>query len=997
MPPLRSPSSFRWWIAPAVLVALVVVCASGTWLLVPRSSASLIKLARSAADRKDWNAAKRYALEAADVQPGAAEPWLLMAQWSLRNRQYEAAVDAWERVPDDSPSAPDARLRAAATCMRQLRHLSRAERNFRLASKLAPNNSEVVDGLAQVLAIEGRWSELPTSLLRLIQLDAYTNFHLDLLVRGPELNVDPQLLPAYAQTRAEDLVSRCAHARSALQSGNESQARDDLNAILKHAPECVPARLLLGRLLLASGADSELMEWLRNAPSEVRNSPDYWRVAMSASQRWHDDDGERRCAWETLIRDPNDPAACLSLGRGLRQRGDLDLAAALVQRAERLERYMAVVSSARRPRHWDAMKQAVELSESLGLYWESFGWCQLAARLNPALTWPQPILDRLQPRLALLELVRTDPAANPVLRLDPKQFPVPRFDSTIPETTANAVCGSESTIAFREEAFHSGLKFQYHNGGDCLRTGLQKMYEFTGGGVGVVDCDRDGFADLYFPQGGEFASRGSPMSITDRLWRNVAGESWSDVTEAAGLIDEGFGQGIGAGDFDNDGFPDLLVLNIGANVLWHNNGDGTFERSREFAGMAGDAWSLSAAIADLDDDSIPDIYVVNYLAGDDVYSRSCPDDSGKIRLTCQPHIFSPAPDQLLRGLGDGRFADSSMESHINEPVGRGMGLIVGRLTGSSALEVYVANDSTANSHFIRLNSANGLETPPQYINESFVRGNAVDSAGRAQASMGIAAGDADGDGRLDLFVTNFEGESNTLYLQLAEGMFSDRSQDLEMTAAGRSLLGFGTQFLDADLDGAPELIVANGHVNDRRDTGSLYQMPPQIFRNLAGRDFRIVLPEEAGSYFAGEYLGRGLAVLDWNRDGRPDAAISHLDRPAALLTNQSVARGRWLHLHCVGTVSARDAIGTTVSVHTPDRRVVRQLTAGDGYESSNQRIIFIGLGMLPDDSLTVTVKWPGGETVELTDVPIDREVVIIEGRSQVFPSTPFQRPPVSIP
>ncbi|MDZ4686465.1 MAG: FG-GAP-like repeat-containing protein [Planctomycetaceae bacterium] len=908
-----------------------------------------------------------------------------------------AAVDAWERVPPDSPSALQARLHAAETSLRQLHQLGRAERLYRQAIELAPDNAEAIHGLAQTLAIEGRWNELATCLIRLIQLDACSNFHLDLLVRGSDLNVDPQLLSPADQTEPEDIAARCARARLAMQAGDEPRARWDLESILNEHSESVQARLLLGRLLLSLGADGDLQDWLRTAPPAVRNEADYWRVAMSASQRWHDEDGALRCAWEVLSRDPNDIAACLNLGRGLHRLGEPDLAAKLMERAERLERYTAAVSQARRPKNWDAIEQAVELAESLGLYWEAFGWSRLASRLNPALSWPRLTLDRLAPRVAHLDLVRTDPAANPVRGLNPERFATPRFETTGPATPEHAPGESHSPLAFREDALRSGLTFDYHNGGDCLRTGLQRMYEFTGGGVGVVDYDRDGYPDLYFPEGGEFAQRGNPMAVVDRLWQNVSGTAWRDVTDSAGLTDEGFGQGVCAGDVDNDGFPDLLVLNIGANVLWHNCGDGTFQRSQEFAAVTRDAWSLSAAIADLDGDSNPDIYVVNYLAGDDVFTRVCPDSRGVNRLTCQPLVFSAAPDQLLRSLGDGRFEDCSAEAGIDRPEGRGMGLVVGRITQPDTLDVYVANDATANFHFVRERSPERIEQPWRFVDEAFLRGTAVDAAGRAQASMGIAANDADGDGRLDLFVTNFEGESTTLYVQQSDGFLNDRSQEFQLTALSRGLLGFGAQFLDVDLDGDPELIVANGHVNDRRESGSLYQMPPQLFRNRAGRGFQLVPPTEAGSYFAGEYLGRGLAVLDWNRDGRPDAAVSHLDRPAELLTNESERRGRWLHVRCVGTASARDAIGTMVSIRSGERRIVRQLTAGDGYASSNQRDIFLGVGLLPTETVAMEVSWPNGETVELTDVPLDREVVIIEGRSQAFPLSRVQPSPDLVP
>jgi hypothetical protein len=363
-------------------------------------------------------------------------------------------------------------------------------------------------------------------------------------------------------------------------------------------------------------------------------------------------------------------------------------------------------------------------------------------------------------------------------------------------------------------------------------------------------------------------------------------------------------------------------------------------------------------------------------------------------LTCQPLIFSPAPDQLLRGDGDGSFQNSTTACGMNDHDGRGMGLIVARMARSDALDVYVSNDSTANFHFVRQSTSTGEKSSLRFADEALLRGVAVDGLGRAQASMGIAVNDVDRDGRVDLFITNFEGESNVLYVQESEGSFRDASQQFDLTAPSRDMLGFGTQLMDADLDGFPDLLVANGHVNDLREGNSKYRMKPQLFRNLAGRKFQLVPGEEAGTYFEGDYLGRGLAVLDWNRDGRPDAAITHLDHPAALLTNQSPTGGRWLAVHCVGTTSARDAVGTTLSVQQESQRIVRQLTAGDGYASSNQRVVFFGLGEWSNETLTLDVSWPSGETATFADIPINTEVVIIEGRPQAIPL--FRNPPLHV-
>lgn len=939
------------------------------------SGEALLQEARRAAERRDWESALELASRATRRDPSISEAWWLVAQSNARINQYAGAVSAWEQIPESSPWGIEARLKAAETCLHELRNLRRAEQHYRRLIVLDAENSAAVDGLAQTLAIGGRWRELAPVLLRLIQLDTFTNFHLDLLARGSEINVDPQLLPAPEQLQADDEPARLARLRLLLSSQQPQTVIEELSTLHKHGPPSTESELLMGRALLLTDDDERLKAWLKAGLASLQNDAEYWSIALASCPRWHDEAGAAHCAWEVVSRDPHHVGALLTLGRSLNQHGKPELATLLLRRAELLEQYAASVTSARQSGNWNALAQAEQLAEQLGMLWEAWGWTRLAARLNPRLTWAQPAMDRLRPQIAALPLERTAADFLPTRRIPVNPFPRPSFDLWVPPPSPDRNRDS-SIMTFEDAAAQTGLHVQYNNGGRCLIDGLRYMYELTGGGVGVVDFDRDQWPDLYFPQGGKFTNSSQPQTQHDQLWRNLGGEAWDDVTSFTGLTDEEFGQGISVGDVDEDGFPDLLVLNIGRSRLWHNQGDGTFIPSHDFGEVLRPAWSISGGIADLDGDAVPDVYIVNYLAGDDVFQRICPDAQGVARLTCQPLVFPAAADQLLRGQGNGRFDDASQSAGINQPAARGMGVLIGRLTQVETMDVFVTNDSTANHHYIRQPATAGL----QYLDEAFRLGTAVDGAGRAQACMGVAADDVDGDGRFDLFVTNFEDEANTLYQQQDGGLFTDRTREFALDDASRPMLGFGTQFLDADLDGYPELIVANGHVNDRRETGSMYQMPPQLFRNQQGSRFQLVPAKDAGDYFNGRYLGRGLAVLDANRDGLPDAVVTHLDRPAALLLNRSVRRGNWLQLQLVGTKSSRDAIATRVVIHGGDRKFVRQLLSGDGYASSNQRLIFSGLGTGTSSTVRIEVLWPDGTGQTFDSIPVDRCVAIIQGR-----------------
>jgi hypothetical protein len=306
------------------------------------------------------------------------------------------------------------------------------------------------------------------------------------------------------------------------------------------------------------------------------------------------------------------------------------------------------------------------------------------------------------------------------------------------------------------------------------------------------------------------------------------------------------------------------------------------------------------------------------------------------------------------------------------PGGRGLGLVAGDFDGRGRLSLFVANDTDANFFFQSAPDGRGFR-------ETALRcGLAYGDQGRAQSGMGVAAGDFDEDGRLDLLVTNFAREYNALYLQALPGLFSDEIRRSGMAQASLAVLGFGTQALDGDLDGRLDLVVSNGHIqNERAYTGDEYQMPPQFFHGLGGGRFAEAPADGLGPYFAGRYLGRSMARLDWNRDRREDVAISHLDVATSLLLNATANAGHSVALRLVGTTSSRDAIGAIATLQVQGRTIVRHLTAGDGFQASNQRLLVFGLGEETRvDGLTIS--WPSGLQQQFADLPVDSELLLVE-------------------
>jgi hypothetical protein len=511
------------------------------------------------------------------------------------------------------------------------------------------------------------------------------------------------------------------------------------------------------------------------------------------------------------------------------------------------------------------------------------------------------------------------------------------------------------------------------------QTGV-RMLESTGGGVGVIDFDRDGFPDLFLTQGEDWKLNSEVPSPSDqyrdRLLRNQ-GDSFQDVTMLSGMpMEGGFGQGCCAGDFNNDGFADLYVANIGANQLLINNGDGTFTDHTALAGLTGEAWTSSCLIADLDNDGNPDLFDVNYVEGKRLFSMVCNEH------TCSPQHYTSAQDHLHLANGEGtvRFIDRS-KTQIGGP---GLGLVAFRVEDESGqngqgLSLFIANDQQPN--FFLRNRSGERQGSLLFEDTAFLSGLAVNHEGRKTACRGVASGDANGDGLLDLFVTNYKHEANNLYLQGAGGLFVDGIGGTGLQHPGIPYVGWGTQFLDADNDGDLDLVVANGHVGEFETEGVEYKMPTQLFANQGPARFDLVPAQTAGEFFGKKVLGRSLATLDWNRDGRMDFVLSSIAAPVALLTNHTEDAGNFVSVRLSAVSTARDAIGSFVSIQTDTRLSRKQLTAGDGFQASNERLLTFGIGS--DTSVRkLTIEWPSGLRQELPDLPANATINVVEGSAE---------------
>lgn len=953
-----------------------------------RSHDDWMRSARRSFLERDYHAAETFARRALSQQPRSMPALRLAAESAVRLGDVQRAVGYFEQIHDGSPSAVEARC-AAGELLLEHKQASRALDQFLRAVQQQADNLLANQRLAFLYGMAGRnWEALPYRLFTLRQ-KALTSAHVFAVSLGDDFRENPDVLLAYHRAVPTDPLASLGLARAAMTQKRYAEAKQLLQQVVQSHFELNEAQVNLGRVLLELKQYRELAKWHERLATAADDHPGMWTVRGRWAQRRGHSSAAIRCWAEAVLRDPNLPEANYQLGQLLVSTGHERMARPFLKRSQRLRKYantcygVVTHGGAPSPQSVRSLRRAAQSAETLGLLWEAAAWTRLTLNSAQSLPgnkgelriWATETLARLDAELPKSAASRAIPEANPA-----RDFPLanfPRFEPSGDAPRVSAISQAKSasgSLRFRNDAPRVGVDFTYFNDGAPLGPGRHRMYEFTGGGVGVLDYDLDGWPDLYFTQGCRWPPQDRQTAPVDALFNNRDGGRFENVTDDARLRENRYSQGVSVGDFNNDGFPDIYVGNIGPGRLLRNNGDGTFS---DVSGLVrGDQarWTTSCLLADLNGDALPDIYAVNYLAGKDVFSRVCMDINGSPQ-TCLPQNFAAAQDQIFVNRGDGRFAEVTNESGFAVPDGKGLGIVAADFQTTGQLSVFIANDEAPN--FLFTPSGRQTSMGRRFVERALPVGLALNRLGRPEACMGIAAGDANGDGLIDLFVTNFEHESNTLYLQRPGMMFVDATDQFGLSTPSLPLLGFGTQFLDADLDGDLDLIVANGHIQIQ-STGH-ERMPPQVFSNREGKRFQLLPAQQVGEYFRGRYLGRGMARLDWNRDGREDIAISHLDAPVALLTNATSSPGHCLSVRLVGVSSSRDAIGATVTARLTGRVIVRQLTAGDGYQSSNERLVTLGLGELRQVD-TLHIRWPSGEETTFANVPADVELLCVEHR-----------------
>jgi hypothetical protein len=542
-------------------------------------------------------------------------------------------------------------------------------------------------------------------------------------------------------------------------------------------------------------------------------------------------------------------------------------------------------------------------------------------------------------------------------------------------------------IVFADVTHSAGLdKFHHRMGGPEKRT----ILETPGSGVALLDYDNDGWLDIYLLNGSTFdALKGKEAPPRAMLLHNNHDGTFTDVTEKAGVANERWGFGVAVGDYDNDGWPDIYVSNFGKNRLYHNNHDGTFTDVAERAGLTLGGWSTGATWGDYDHDGLLDLFVPGYAK----FDPDNPPISGQgglppgfcqfrgVEVMCGPRGLPGEHDHLFHNNGDGTFTDVSVKAGVSDPKGYyGFASVFVDVDDDGWVDLAVANDSVPK--FLYRNKHDGT-----FEDISYISGFALNDDGREQASMGIAVGDYNRDGKVDFYVTNFSDDYNTLYRNDGDANFSDVTVRSGIAALTIPFLGWGTGFLDYDNDGLLDLFVANGHVYpgvDKQDWGTTWAQRPLLLRNLDGTKFAEV-PPATGSGLAVVVPARGAAFGDLFNDGHIDVVLNNIDSAPTMLRNVVKNSNHWVTFKLVGgPKSPRDAIGTKVFLTTGAIRQRADVFSGGSYASSSDQRLHFGLGSATKLD-KVEIHWPSGLTQEIKVPAVDRIYTIAESKGIVEP------------
>lgn len=907
------------------------------------------------------------------ANPKDVEVLFRLAQVHASMDKLEDAVTLLDSIPQDDPEAGLPALGQSADWCLQLQRYDEAEQRYQKVLKRAPQFAPAHRQLAYLYNRQGRTHEAADHIRQLCAMGNVRQDELQaLLIVSHAVYDDPATSPA-AGERAYDPIGAGGTARKLFTDSQFSDAADALQESIAAGKTQPAVKAFYGRLVAEAQDDDRFLSWLAGTNESTRKHAEYWAATGTYLLNHRHYEEAIRALAEAIDRDPTDAASMRRMNQALLAVGKETEAAKWHDRFFTLRDVTEASNRIGASQTLDLQSFATVADglEKLQRPLESTLWRMLAAFYRDA---PQAEKDQLKKQVgALVSSGKGTPDQQQRLcGLNHKEYPLPKID--VPKDAAKPAQVSVELASkldkpiFKNVAASVGLDHTFQIAGKEQSFGFA-IYQQLGGGVAVLDYDLDGWPDLYCAQGGADPPK-MIAAISNVLFRNQD-RTLANVTHPSRTADQRYSIGVTSGDWNQDGFPDLVVASIGETTLMINNGDGTFAARQLDADIDLSTLPSSLAMADISGDAIPDIVALHYVEDGKMLTKPTVRDNGQVQ-TMSPNSFTPGTDRIFVNDGQGESTSENFSESENA-ASTGLGLVVANLDGKPGNDVFIGNDVRANHLWSRADGSS------PWLEIGSLSGCALGGSGLITASMGIAADDFDGSGTLDLHVTNFYLEPSSFFLK-RNGSFEDRCIQYKLYRDSTAVLGFGSQSIDYSNDGRPDLVVTNGNIE--KAAGEPFHQPPQLFANL-GNQFRLTDVTDSSNYWSGNYLGRGMARIDFDRDGKFDIVITHLGDPTALLLNKTKTDNHWLKVKVVGTESERDAIGTKVTIRAGDQTWTNWAIAGDGYLCRNEAVIPFGLGNATEiDQLTV--QWPSGKQQSFAKIAADQQVLLIQNQPEPF-------------
>ena len=936
-----------------ILLALPFAAVGLAWFLlmppVPEQAGDPVEEASAALEAGDIERAFRIVEQLDATSPDSEVTYLMAVIEGLRGNN-EHALAVMQELPDFQF---DPRLLTmAAQFALAVPRLSVARGLLEQALEISPEHDEAV---RMLIGLEGNLlnvQKVRTLIAGLDRRDKATAEDVFLFCSGSRVSYDryenvKRLEPAY---RIEPGQGEIAYAliNNYLAMNRLADARKVIDAAAQTASNGWLISLAAAELAVISGDFQQASESLLKINSRGTKSANYWIVLGRVLKKQGAFAAAVQAYQNAAQLAPFDPEPVYALSRLLIESAPEE-AERLKQTTRLLQQLSVQVEAV------VTLTSFEEAVESFPLIVEKLIDAGAFREARVCLDWLKSEGYRSRDATAQEERLMQLASALPTELVPPSTLGLPTVDTSSLTHSQSETAETQDSILFVDATDDLQVQFQYVAPSDARTTILTSL----GGGVAAFDIDCDGAVDLYFPQGGSLPGTTGLSADTDCLLRRRQ-DVFFDSSAAAIPAVRGYSHGTAAGDVNGDGFADLLVTNFGLNQLLLNNGDGTFTDTTVDVGMGASEWSVSSAFEDFDNDGDLDVYVVNYLTIDVQDMEACTDERS---TPCGPLNVPACQDRLYENLSDSRFQDVTQSSGIVVPDGKGLGVVVRDFDGDGRRDVFVGNDTTHNRLFFNQSADQGMN----FQEASASAGVAVGGDGKLEACMGIASADLNNNGFPEIFVTNFEGETNTLYTNMGGRTFVDSTEAMELGRSSYRMMGWGTQFLDIDDDSMLDLVVLNGHLHNDSMLAQIYLQKNARFNAPSAYQ---------GDYFNDKWLGRALAVADVNRDALPDLIATHRTGQPRILLNHSGTQQRF-GIRLIATNSHRDALGAKVVVESGDSVVTRTLTSDGGYLTANERALWF---VVPESGVvdTLSVEWPSGHRQQLRNLSPQLNSIVVE-------------------